>query len=254
MNKISAVILTKNSERLIREVLEALAKLDEVVILDNGSNDKTIEIAKTFNNTTILYNDFIGFGELKAIGSKMAKNNWILTIDSDEIASNELIDEILNINLIEDTCYTYDVKNYFNNKHIYSCGWGNDRCIGLYNKKYYEFNRAKVHEKIEPINNNNYKILDLKYYISHYPYENIESFLNKMQKYSSLYAADNKNKKNSSIPKAITHSLFTFFKSYILKRGFMQGYEGFIISAYNSQSTFWKYIKLYEANNENTNN
>ncbi|MDA3966756.1 MULTISPECIES: glycosyltransferase family 2 protein [Helicobacter] len=252
MNKISAVILTKNSQRLLKEVLESLVKLDEVVILDNGSNDETINIAKSFQNTSIHYNDFIGFGELKALGSRLAKNDWILTIDSDEIASSTLIDEILNLNLKNDTCYSYDVKNYFNDKHIYSCGWGDDRCIGLYNKEYYEFNDAKVHERIIPLKNTQ-KTIALKGHISHYPYENIESFLDKMQKYSTLYANGNKHKK-SSITKALTHSIWAFIKSYLLKKGFLQGYEGFIISVYNSQCSFWKYIKLYEVKCENTNN
>ncbi|CAM2769216.1 glycosyltransferase family 2 protein [Helicobacter burdigaliensis] len=244
MNKISAVILTRNSARLLREVLEALKNLDEVVILDNGSSDETLNIAKNFSNVSIHYHEFIGFGAMKALGSKLAKNSWILTIDSDEIASKELIDEILNKDLDVNFCYSYDVKNYFQETYIYSCGWGNDRCVGLYHKDFFEFNHNKVHESIVPLSNKPLKVIDLKGYISHYPYENLEAFLDKMQKYSTLFAKQNKSKKQSSLKKALLHSLWCFFKNFFLQKGFMQGKIGFIISTYNAQTAFWKYLKL----------
>lgn len=249
MEKISAVILTKNSSRLLREVLEALESLDEVVILDNGSNDSTLEIAKGFKNTSIHYHEFIGFGAMKKLGANLAKNDWILTLDSDEIASKELIDEIASLEFKPEYCYTYDVKNYFNGKHIYSCGWGNDRCIGLYHKQYFNFNTELVHESIIPLCNNPMQIFDLKGHISHYPYENLESFLDKMQKYSTLFAREKYGKK-SSVLKAITHSTWCFFKNYFLQKGIFQGYEGFVIASYNAQTAFWKYLKLHAMNHK----
>ncbi len=83
----------------------------------------------------------------------------------------------------------------------------------------------------------------------HYSYESISDFLQKMQSYSTLFAKQNCGKKSSSPFKAITHGFFAFFKSYIIKRGILGGYEGFVISAYNGHTAFYKYLKLYEANN-----
>ena len=120
MEKISAVILTKNSSRLLKEVLQSLHSLDEVVILDNGSNDSTLEIARSFANVSVHVHDFIGFGAMKQMGANLAKNDWILTIDSDEIASDLLIKELTTLQLDPHFCYTYDVKNYFNGKYIYN--------------------------------------------------------------------------------------------------------------------------------------
>lgn len=247
MNKISAVILTKNSQRLLKEVLKALEKIDEVVILDNGSCDETLQIAQNFPNVSIHKHDFIGFGKMKQLGSKLARNDWILSIDSDEIASETLINEILNLPLQEECCYSYDVKNYFNGRHIKSCGWYPDRFCGIYNKKHANFDDSEVHEKViglhAPL-----KEIALKGHISHFPYANTEEFLNKMQKYTSLYAKDFCGKKQSTPSKAILHSLWCFIKNYFFQKGFLEGYEGLVIASYNAQTAFWKYIKLYEAN------
>ncbi|WP_233704048.1 glycosyltransferase family 2 protein [Helicobacter mesocricetorum] len=250
MNKISAVILTKNSQRLLKEVLQSLSKIDEIVILDNGSEDATLEIAKRFSNVSIYHHDFIGFGAMKKLGSKLAKNDWILSIDSDEIASRELIDELLEKKLEEDFCYSYDVKNYFNHRHIKSCGWYPDRFCGIYHRHKANFDDSAVHEKIISLSHKPLKVIPLQGHISHYPYQNTSEFLAKMQKYTTLYAQDFAGKKQSSPLKACIHSLWCFFKNYLLQKGFLEGYEGFVIASYNAQSAFWKYIKLYEANKE----
>ena len=256
MNKISAVILTNNSQRLLREVLKSLCRLDEVVILDSGSQDNTLAIASDFENVHIYHHEFVGFGEMKKIGSMLAKNDWILSIDSDEIASDLLINELLNTPLEDDYCYSYDVKNYFNQKHIKSCGWYPDRFCGIYHKKRANFDDSAVHEKIISLDSKPLKVIALKGHISHYPYQNINDFLTKMQKYTTLYARDFAGKKQSSLWKACMHSLWCFIKNYCLQKGFLEGYEGLVIATYNAQSAFWKYIKLYEANknlrNENS--
>lgn len=248
MNRISAVILTRDSQRLIDQVLRALEDLDEVIILDNGSTDATLSIAKGFNNVKIHTHPFIGFGPLKALGAKLAKNDWIFSIDSDEIASSELIVEILHLPLEEQIIYSYEVKNYFNNRWIKSCGWSPDRALGLYNKKFANFNDAQVHEGITPYDHSKIVEVQLKGYIRHFPFTECSVFITKMQKYSTLYATQFMGKKKSTPTKAVIHSLWSFFRSYILQRGFTEGFEGLTISAYNAQSVFWKYIKLYEAN------
>lgn len=245
-NTISAVILTRDSERLLEAVLSALTRLDEVVLLDNGSQDKTLEIAKKFSNVSIHTHPFIGFGKMKQLGTKLAKNDWILSIDSDEIASSELIDELLATPLDPRYLYAYDVHNFYRNKRILCCGWANDRFAGIYHRQYADFDASEVHEKVVMLNDAPLKVKDLKGYISHYPFENAESFLIKIKKYSTLYAKQNQNKKTSSPIKALIRSIWAFMRSYFLQLGFLCGYEGFIISAYNAQSVFWKYILLYE--------
>ncbi len=243
---ISVTILVKNGERYLKEVLSALDRFDEVIVVDTGSQDKTIEIAKSFKNVHLHERPLTGFGPTHNIASSLAKHDWILSIDADEVASQALVDEILSLSLDENTVYRVPRKNFFRNKWINGCGWDNDMPLRMYNRTKSRFTDALVHESIET---KGMSISTLKSYLSHYPYEKIGDFLAKMQSYSTLFAEQNRGKKQSSLFKAINHGLFAFFKSYLLKRGILLGQEGFIISLYNGHSAYYKYLKLQEYNN-----
>ena len=240
---ISAVILTKNSEKTITKTLNSLKKFNEVIIVDNGSIDKTIEISEKFSNVKIIHEKFIGFGPLRNLGTQFAKNDWILAIDSDEILSKELIDEMKKEVLDENLVYFFPFKNFYNEKHIKWCGWYPDFHPRLYSKNMTKFCDSKIHEKVII---KNLKIKYFKNSIHHYSYTSIDDFLDKMKIYSNLFANQNKKVLKSSYKKAIFHSFFAFFKSYFLKRGFLGGFEGFLISYYNANVAFYKYLKLLE--------
>lgn len=246
MNKISAVILTKNSQRLLKEVLDALNVLDEVLILDSGSNDDTLKIASNYKNVTIYTHEFDGFGKMKQRAIALAKNSWILNIDSDEVASKELIDFILKEELDIQKGYSFVFKNIYNGKYIKCCGWYPDRHIRLFNREVMNFDDSFVHEKIVRYDKKEINEIKTNLTINHYSYTDAFSFLAKMQTYSTLFAEQNLGKKSSSPIKATFRALWTFIKNYFFQKGFLCGYEGFLISVYNAQTTFWKYIKLYE--------
>lgn len=177
--------------------------------------------------------------------SSVAKNDWILSIDSDEIVSDKLGNEILELNLSKKCVYSFPRHNYFNEKFIKWCGWYPDRQYRLYNRRDTRFTDAQVHEAVII---DGMQVIELKNPLIHYSYTSLSDFLAKMQSYSTLFAAQNYGKVNSSPLKAIAHGWFAFFKSYIIKGGFLGGYEGFVISAYNAHTAFYKYLKLYEAN------
>ncbi|MFA6118909.1 MAG: glycosyltransferase family 2 protein [Parachlamydiales bacterium] len=243
---ISVVILTKNSSETIKDCLLALNGLDEIIIIDTGSTDNTLSLVKNYENTKIYNLDFTGFGELRNLGASNAKNDWILAIDSDEILTDALKKEILNETFDPEYVYGFFFNNYYNNKLIKCCGWYPEKHIRLYNKTKTHFSNSLVHEKL--IEDNFKK----KYFINpikHFPYRKIDDFLQKMSKYSTLFASQNKTKK-SSLTKAIIHSFFAFFKSYIIKKGFLAKQEGFIISVYNANTAFYKYLKLQETNSK----
>jgi glycosyltransferase involved in cell wall biosynthesis len=244
-NVISVTILTKNSARTIQSTLESLKDFAEIVIADTGSTDTTLDICKDYSNVTVKKIPFDGFGPSHNTASSLASNDWILSIDSDEVVSCELIKELTSMPLKENTVYSIRRHNYYNQKKITTCsGWNPDWVIRLYNRKITSFSSDKVHERILA---ENLTISPLKGTITHTPYLCIQDFLDKMQSYSSLFALQSRGKKKAGIFTALAHSLAAFFKSYILKKGFIQGQEGLIISLYNSHVSFYKYLKLAES-------
>lgn len=242
---ISVTIIAKNAERHLAKVLEALARFDEVLVLDTGSTDRTMEIAQSFSNVRLHRNPFIGFGPSHNLATSLAKHDWILSLDSDEIASTEFVDEVFALNLQEQDVYTISRHNYYNGKFIKGCGWYPDCPVRLYNRKKTAFSDALVHEAVKT---EGMRKRALKSPVYHYPYNSISDFLSKMQSYSTLFAEQNKGKKTSSLTKAISHGSFAFFKSYILKGGLFLGREGFIISLYNGHTAYYKYLKLLDLN------
>lgn len=242
---ISVTLLAKNSEKHLEKILTALASFDEVLIYDNGSHDRTIEIASRFPNISIRSRHFLGFGPSHNEASSLARNDWILSIDTDEVPTSELIEEIKNLKLERGVVYSIPRKNEYRGHWVKGCGWYPDRTVRLYNRLDTKFTDVQVHERVI---SEGLKVVDLKHALQHYSYDNIHDFLSKMQSYSELFAKENKGKKSSSPCKAVLHGFFAFFKSYVLKRGFLDGYPGYVISAYNGHTAFYKYLKLYEAN------
>ncbi|MDB6081494.1 MAG: glycosyl transferase family 2 protein [Chlamydiia bacterium] len=242
---ISVTILTKNSQKHIQKILNSLHPFSEVAILDTGSQDHTMGFAKEFSNVVIHESPFIGFGPCHNLISTLAKNDWILSIDSDEIPSQELIQEILNLKLDPQCIYTISRHNSYRDKFIKGCGWYPDRVARLYNKKVTKFSEALVHESIIK---KDLRAIDLQGPLLHFPYNSTSDFLNKMQHYSSLFAEEYKGKRSASLFTAIAHGGAAFLKSYFLKRGILLGSQGFEISAYNGITAYYKYLKLRDAN------
>jgi glycosyltransferase involved in cell wall biosynthesis len=246
MHNISVTILTKDSGASLLATLQALQDFREIILLDNGSIDDTLEIAGQFRNVKIHQEEFVGFGPMHNKATALASNDWILSIDSDEVLTPELTAEILSLELDASCVYSMQRDNYFNGKRIRCCsGWYPDPVIRLYNRKKTKFSNDAVHEKIIT---EGLKVVPLIYTLKHTPYRTISDFLDKMQKYSSLFAMQNRGRKKSSFLKALVHGTSAFCKSYIFKCGIFGGKEGFIISLYNSQTSYYKYLKLAELN------
>lgn len=242
---ISVTILTKNSQAYLKEVLEALTPFDEVLICDTGSQDSTFDIAKQFSNVKVVERPFTGFGPTHNLATSLAKNDWILSIDSDEVPTPELVKEISQLDLKKRSLYSFPRHNEYRGKWIKWCGWYPDRQIRLYNRTETSFTDVQVHEAIQT---KDLHVIELDSPLRHYSYANVADFLAKMQSYSTLFAAQYQGRKSSSLCKAVLHGLFAFFKSYIIKRGIFGGREGFEISFYNANTAFYKYLKLAEAN------
>lgn len=240
---ITATVLTKNSQKTLKSTLDSLVRFPQVIVLDSGSTDQTLKIAENYPNVQIHASPFLGFGPMHNLASELALYDWILSVDSDEIVSEDLAEEVLALPLDPKTIYSIQRKNYFNGKQIKWCGgWHPDFVWRLYHRKATRFSTDLVHEKIE---RKDLKIVKLKGTLTHTPYHEMNDFLDKMQHYSTLFAVQNSGKK-SSIFKALLHSWAAFLKSYFFKKGFLGGKEGLIISIYNGHTAFYKYLKLLE--------
>lgn len=242
---ISVTILTKNAAATLFSVLQATRPFSEVIILDTGSTDETLEIASGFSNVKVRKAPFNGFGPAHNLAANHASYDWVLSLDSDEVPTSALVQEILSLNLDTQCVYSFPFHNYFNGKWIKGCGWYPDRHVRLYHKKTTAFSTDYVHEKILA---DRTRTVDLKHPVKHYSYRSISDLLAKMEVYTELFARQNHGKQPSSFGKACLHGLYAFIKAYFFQRGVFVGKEGLIISLYKGQTSFYKYLKLWRLN------
>ncbi|EEA7713784.1 glycosyltransferase [Campylobacter jejuni] len=247
LKQISVIIIVKNAEQTLLECLNSLKDFDEIILLNNESSDNTLNIAnefkKDFANLHIYHSAFIGFGALKNLTLSYAKNDWILSIDADEVLENECIKELKNLELQEDNIIALSRKNLYKGEWIKACGWWPDHVMRVFNKTHTSFNENLVHESL--ILHEDSKKIKLQNGLRHFAFDDIDSLLDKLQKYSKLWALQNLHKE-SSVCKALLRGIWTFFRNYVLKKGIFYGYKGFIISTCNGLGVFFKYMKLYE--------
>lgn len=244
---VSAVMIVKNGARTIERSLESLRKFDDVIVFDNGSTDGTQKIAQRFLNVRLIEGEFDGFGTTKNHAASFAKHDWVLIIDSDEVVDETLLHALQTKALDPRTIYIVNFLAYYKEIQIRHSGWNNQKIRRLYNKRVTRFNDNAVHENIidegmnkEPIEGN----------MKHYSYMSISEFIVKVDRYSTLFAQGNVGKKFPTPAKAFFNGLYSFFRTYVLKRGFLDGYAGLIIAFSHMATNFYKYIKLYEMNRE----
>lgn len=244
---ISAVMIVKNGALTIEKSLQSLETFDDVVVYDNGSTDGTQEIVSSFSNVNLIEGEFKGFGWTKNKAASYAKNDWILIIDSDEVVNEELLKTLQTKILDEQKIYILNFLAFYKDIQIKHCGWNNQKIRRVYNKKTTQFNNNHVHENIM---DEGLSFEELSGSMEHYSYSSISDFIIKVDRYSTLFANDNTGKKNSSPLKAFFNGLYSFVKTYFIKRGFLDGYAGLLIAFSHMATNFYKYLKLYEKNRE----
>jgi len=243
VDHISVTILTRDSQKYLDQCLSALSVFDEIVVLDNGSSDETLSIAAGYPNVTIVRHEFIGFGPLKNLAIEHARHDWVLSIDSDEIATPELVEAIRRLNPSDSQAvYSVPRANHYNGRPIRCCGWHPDRVWRLFNRQHTRFSDHMVHESL--LLHPSTRCIALSAGLNHFPFDSAEGLIEKMQKYSTLYAQQ--SSKGSTPAKAFFRALFAFVRNYFFQKGFLYGYEGLLISLSNANGVFYKYIKLYE--------
>ena len=245
--KISVYIIAFNEAEKIRDCINSVLWADEIILADSNSTDGTTEIAKELG-AKVVHIPFQGYGTLRNQAITHCSGDWIFSLDSDERCTVKVRDEVLKI--IENASvdiYQVPRKNFFMGKWIKHSGWyPNYRQPQLFKNGKMIYTSEPVHEGF--ISKSNREIGHLENYIWQYPYKDIEQLIHKANRYSSLGVLKLQERgKSGGVLKAFLHGLWSFFKHYILKLGFLDGGPGFVIAFGNFEGTFYRYIKLLEA-------
>jgi glycosyltransferase involved in cell wall biosynthesis len=247
--KISVFIIAFNEEKVIRLCLERLFWADEIIVVDSGSTDATIAICKQFG-AKVIFNQFIDFGKQKQFALNQTKNDWVLSLDADEVLSYELINELQNVDFSR-TCNGYLIpRTHVFLSKIFKFGSENKKPIlRFFKKSSGNFIQNKVHETINVTG----KIGVLKNEMLHFTVFDISTAIQKQTRYSLLSGEFLFEKgKNGSLVKVIIKFPFEFVRVYFFQRNFMNGYHGFIWSMLAAYGSFIKYAKLYDLHHNNS--
>ena len=245
--KISSIVIAKNEELNIRRCIASQLKcIDEIiVIVDEDSEDKTLEIVKSFPEVKCSVVKWRGYAKTKQYAVSLASSDWILWIDADEELAPGLSDEIIvfKSKSPEYSAYSIPRKAFFLDKWIKHSGWYPGRVTRLFNKNEVKFDEKDIHENLVVKG----EVGELNNDINHYTDPTIHHYFVKFNRYTTLAAEELFNKgKSFLISDIILRPLFIFIKMFIIRRGFLDGIQGFILAIFSSAYVFTKYCKLWE--------
>jgi glycosyltransferase involved in cell wall biosynthesis len=244
MQPISATLITCNEEQNIADALRSIAWADEIIVVDSGSSDSTLDICRQFTDR-ILHRDWIGYVDQKNFAVKNARNDWIFSLDADERSSPELSGEIRELarNGFESKGYRIPRLTNFMGRWIRHGDWYPDYQLRLFNRRFGKWEGGRVHESFRLSENSGL----LKGDIHHYTYRSLSEYLKRLETYTALAANDYQQRGEKTTPlKLLGNPTGAFIKAYLLKRGFLDGTPGFMVAVMGAVSVFFKYAKLWE--------
>lgn len=246
MKKISAVLITFNEEQKLRAALSSLSEVcDELVVVDSGSTDRTRDICEEFG-CRFLVQPWLGFAKQKQFATEQARCEWVLNLDADEQLSRELVTELLAWKASEEEAFVaFKIPRltHFMGQWIRHTTWYPDWSLRLYRKDCGQWTGGRVHEGFHPVG----QVGSLSKPLLHFTYSGISEYLVQLEKFSTLAAADlyDAGRRVGGLKIAIQPPA-TFLKNYVIKRGFLDGLPGFVVSFLAMVSTFFKLVKLWE--------
>ncbi len=251
MPKLSLVIVAQNEERTIGKVLEAAKSLpDEIILVDSGSTDKTMDIAAAYG-AKIVHQDWLGYGPQKNFAMELATGEWILSLDGDEIMTPDLVSEVKS-ELANPQCADYDGFKiprllYIGDQPVWHGGFFPDAQLRIIKRGAGAFNNRLVHEAIKVKG----PTKTLRHHMDHYSYPSVVQFEAAMEKYARLHAQEFMNrgdkKKNVSRLNEMLHPCWTFFYRFICRGGFLDGALGLRLNLIYSSYVAHKIRYLREA-------
>jgi len=241
---LSALVICKNEAEHIGPCLESLAFADEIIVVDSGSTDGTVDIARRYTET-VLVTEWKGYAETKQYGLERASGQWVLWIDADERVSPELAAEIEQV-LVTGTghaAFRMPRRAFFLGRWIKHSGWYPGYVVRLFKRSQGRFGQEMVHESLHVSGSTG----TLKHDIDHYTDNTIEHYFDKFNIYTSLAAREMaRGGKKTSLAAMVVRSWHMFIKMYAVKAGFLDGIEGLLLAVFSSFYVFVKYAKLRE--------
>lgn len=241
--KVSAIVITKNSEPTIRRCLESLAWADETIVVDSGSTDATESICRELGARFFRTPDFPGHGPQKNRALDKASGEWIVSLDSDEWMQPPLHDEILKTLAATGgkAAFAIPRRSSFCGRFMKHSGWWPDYVVRLFRRDACRFSEDHTHDRLI-INGSTGK---LRQPIMHEAITDLDQMIGKMNLYSGSSARMfHRNGRRASIWTALLHGGWAFFRTYFLRLGFLDGREGFMLAVANAEGSYYRYLKL----------
>ena len=242
--QLSAILITFNEAHNLADCLTSLQGLaDEIVIVDNGSRDGTLDIAAQFGARVVRTDDWPGFGPQKNRALDAATGEWVLSIDADERVTPALADEIRAV-IAGNAAAAYEIPrlSWYCGRFMRHSGWYPDPVLRLFQRGRARFSDDLVHERLLPQD----AVCRLQNHLLHYSFMNFSQVLEKVDRYSTASAQQMFARgRRATLLGAVVRGLWAFVRTYVLRRGFLDGPQGFALAVSNAQGTYYRYLKLW---------
>ena len=244
--KLSVVVITKDEEAAIGRCLDSVRWADEIVVLDSGSTDRTVEIAREHGARVEVSADWPGFGPQKNRALALAGGEWVLSLDADEWVPEDLAAEIRAAIAAPDGHVGFELPSSSSicGREMRHSGWWPDHILRLFRRDAARFSEDIVHERV---------LLDgrvgrLTRPLRHESFVSLHEVVDKMNRYSTAGAQMRVMRgKGGSVGAAVARGLWAFVRTYVLRAGFLDGREGFVLAVANAEGTYYRYLKAWLA-------
>jgi glycosyltransferase involved in cell wall biosynthesis len=241
---LSVIVITHNEQANIGDCLKSLDFADEIIVVDSASSDHTADMARACGAQVHVTEDWPGFGPQKNRALALAKGQWVLSLDADERVNEALRADILAAiaNNIGPTVYRMPRRSRYCGQFMQHSGWSPDYVVRLFRRGSAKFSDDLVHERLVVQG----KVGDLKAPLLHLSFPDFESVLDKANRYSTAGAQAMRLKgRNATLLGAIGHGMWAFFRTYVIRRGFLDGQLGLALAISNAEGTYYRYAKRW---------
>lgn len=241
--KLSAIIITKNSGATIRRCVESVAWADEIVVVDSGSTDRTLEICRELGAAVHVTADWPGHGPQKNRALALAGGDWIFSLDADEWVTPELHSELARASDDPGGCVAFEMprRSSFCGRFMRHSGWWPDYVTRLFRRQAARFSEDHMHDRVIVEGT----VGKLLHPIMHESIANLDQMIAKMNAYSSMSAGVLRRQgRRASLATALLHGGWAFVRTYFLRAGFLDGREGFMLAVANAEGSYYRYLKL----------